>query len=108
MLDCFRSTARTACVILLLHDWVHSILKHDVTSSSRQEQQASSLSLPVSKMIGLKKYVGLSTLAAAGVVYHAFSTREQCVPVTLLVLMPVPFLGETVACAWLLPAPLSS
>ncbi len=29
-------------------------------------------------MLGFRKYVGLSTLLACGVVYHAFSTREQC------------------------------
>ncbi len=28
-------------------------------------------------MLGIRKYVGISALAAAGVVYHAFSTREQ-------------------------------
>ena len=29
------------------------------------------------KMFSTTKYFGLSALAAAGVVYHAFSTREQ-------------------------------
>ena len=29
-------------------------------------------------MMGFKKYIGLSTLLACGVGYHAFSTREQC------------------------------
>lgn len=28
-------------------------------------------------MLGIPKYVGISALAAVGVVYHAFSTREQ-------------------------------
>ena len=28
-------------------------------------------------MFGVAKYVGISALAAAGVIYHAFSTREQ-------------------------------
>ncbi|CAL5228388.1 g11511 [Coccomyxa viridis] len=31
-------------------------------------------------MLGIRKYVGISALAAAGVVYHAFSTREQFFP----------------------------
>ncbi len=28
-------------------------------------------------MLGIPKYVGVSALAALGVIYHAFSTREQ-------------------------------
>lgn len=28
--------------------------------------------------MSVRKYIGVSTLAALGVVYHAFSTREQC------------------------------
>jgi len=45
-------------------------------------------------MRSVRKYIGVSTLAALGVVYHAFSTREQCALVSDLMQSSIPLVSS--------------